>query len=62
MRVSGVLGQGGRGLHLTTDEGELWVLELDDFDSELVGRRVTVEGSLVGFDRLQLDWIGATED
>lgn len=62
MRLSGMLGQGGRGPHLTTDEGDLWVLEVVDFDPALVGRRVTVEGSLAGLDRLQLDWIGAADD
>lgn len=57
-RVSGTLKHGARGLHILTDSGELWVLDNDDIDQKLLGHRVTAEGTLVGYDRLALDWIG----
>jgi len=60
-RVSGVLNSGARGLTLQNEAGELWVLDTADIDPELIGKPVTVEGTLTGLDRLQLDWIGATE-
>lgn len=58
MRVSGVLNQGGRGLNILTDVGDLWVLDRDDLDPDLVGQRVTAEGTHAGYDRLKVDWIG----
>ena len=57
-RVSGVLNHGKRGLSILTDAGDLWVLDHDDVDPDLLGRRVTAEGVLAGLDRLSLDWIG----
>ena len=58
-RVRGVLNQGARGLNILTDAGELWVLDRDDVDPVLIGQRVTAEGSLAGYDRLSVDWIGS---
>jgi hypothetical protein len=58
MRISGLLTQGTRGLGVVTDASELWVLERDEVDSNLLGRRVTVEGELHGLDRIRVDWIG----
>lgn len=58
MRVSGVLNHGMRGLNILTDAGDLWVLDNDDVNPDLLGRRVTAEGTLAGLDRLNLDWIG----
>jgi hypothetical protein len=58
MRVSGVLQQGGRGLDILTDAGELWVIDRDDIDPDLLGRRVTAEGMQAGYDRLTVEWIG----
>ncbi len=52
MRISGLLTQGTRGLGVVTDASELWVLERDEVDSNLLGRRVTVEGELHGLDRI----------
>jgi hypothetical protein len=59
-RISGVLGHGGRGLNILTDAGDLWVLDRDDIDPDLLGRRVTAEGTLAGLDRLNIEWIGET--
>lgn len=50
---------GGRGFNILTDAGNLWVLDRDDVDPDLIGQRVTAEGTLVGFDRLTVDWIGS---
>lgn len=58
MRVSGVLNQGGRGLNILTDAGDLWVIDRDDVDPDLLGRRVTAEGIQAGYDRLTVEWIG----
>lgn len=60
-RVSGMLGRGRRGLILTTDDSELWVVDTDDDVARLIGRRVMVEGTEAGLDRLRADWIGAAE-
>lgn len=57
-RVSGMLRRGRRGLVLTTDESEIWVIEPDDDSAQLIGKRVTVEGAPAGLDRLKADWVG----
>lgn len=57
-RVSGILSHGQRGLVITTPENELWVLDTNDYDPELIGRTVIAEGVIAGYDRLTLDWIG----
>jgi Protein of unknown function (DUF5818) len=57
-RVSGVLSHGGRGLNILTDAGDLWVIDREDVDPYLLGRRVTVEGTQSGYDRLLVEWIG----
>ena len=57
-RVSGVLGHGGRGLNILTDAGDLWVIDRDEVDPDLIGCRVTAEGIQTGYDRLQVEWIG----
>lgn len=60
-RLSGMLGRGRRGLILTTDDNELWVIETDDDVPRLLGRRVIVEGAVAGLDRLKAEWIGTGE-
>lgn len=57
-RVSGVLNHGGRGLNILTDAGDLWVLDNEAVDPDLLGRRVTAEGIQAGYDRLTVEWIG----
>lgn len=57
-RVTGVLNHGGRGLNILTDAGDLWVIDRDDVDPDLLGRRVTAEGNQTGYDRLNVEWIG----
>lgn len=56
--MSGVLNHGGRGLSILTDAGDLWVLDREDFDPDLLGRRVTAEGVQAGYDRLAVEWLG----
>ncbi|MFC0590895.1 DUF5818 domain-containing protein [Novosphingobium aquiterrae] len=62
-RVSGVLNHGGRGLNILTDAGDLWVIDRDDvdIDPDLLGCRVTAEGTQAGFDRLNVEWIGEAD-
>lgn len=60
-RISGLLRRASRGLILTTDQGEIWVIETDDEVADLLGYRVVVEGTAAGLDRLKTDWIGASE-
>ena len=61
-RVCGRLEVGPRGHSLLTETGDLWVLERDELDSKLIGRHVVAEGVQVGFDRLQVDWLGVVKD
>ena len=61
MRVSGMLSRGKRGLILTTDDSELWIIDTDDEVTRLIGHRVMVEGAAAGLDRLKADWIGAAQ-
>jgi hypothetical protein len=58
-RVTGMLDRGRRGLLLTTENGELWVIDTDHDVGHLAGQRVMVEGTASGLDRLRADWIGA---
>lgn len=60
-RVSGVLGHGGRGLNILTDAGDLWVIDREDVDPDLLGRKVTAEGTQAGYDRLDVEWIGEAQ-
>lgn len=57
-RITGWFEHGPRGVGILTDVEDLWVLEVEDFDTKLLGNLVTAEGVLVGFDRLKVDWIG----
>jgi Protein of unknown function (DUF5818) len=57
-RVSGVLNDSDRGLNILTDTGDLWVIDSEDVDADLIGRRVTAEGIQAGYDRLQVEWLG----
>ena len=57
-RVTGRLNHGPRGVGILTDTGVLWVLQDEDLDPDLLGKQVTAEGILVGFDQIKVDWIG----
>lgn len=57
-RVSGQLTQGARSLILTTDEGDVWIVDAADIDSSLIGRKVKLEGVATSSDRICADWIG----
>jgi Protein of unknown function (DUF5818) len=59
-RVSGQLTQGARSLILTTDEGDVWIVDAADIESSLIGRQVKLEGIATGSDRICADWIGGT--
>lgn len=56
-RVSGILCHGQRELVISTPENELWVLDTNDYDPELIGKTIIAEGVIAGYDRLSLDWI-----
>ena len=57
-RVVGILSHGQRGLLLTTNEDEVWILERDESGDDLVGSKVIVDGVVTGFARRRVDWIG----
>jgi len=59
-RISGRLEDTPRGLMIVTEAGDRWVLDECDLDIDLIGEPVTVEGVIMGFDRLRVDWIGAS--
>ena len=56
--VSGTLIAGARGYSIMTESGDHWIVDGEDIDPALIGRHVTVEGTLAGPDRLKIDWIG----
>lgn len=58
-RVTGRLSSSERGLLLQMDDGGVYALDADTATHVLVGQRVTVEGTRSGFDRIDVDWIGA---
>lgn len=60
-RLSGRLGHGPRGLNILTDTGDLWVLDNDEVNMDLIGQMVTAEGVTVGYDRLKVEWIGEAQ-
>jgi hypothetical protein len=47
-----------RGLILTTDQHEIWVIEAEDNVDSLLGSKVIVDGVITGIDRVRADWIG----
>lgn len=57
-RVTGRLMQARRGLVLEVEDGGIYALDMDRAAAELLGQRVTVEGTRSGFDRLDVEWIG----
>ena len=57
-RVAGLLGRTRRGLILTTEINEVWVIEYDEPCDELIDSTVIVDGAMSGIYRLRADWIG----
>jgi hypothetical protein len=57
-RIAGTLDRAKRGLILTTDLHEIWVIETEDQVDALLGSKVIVDGVITGIDRLRADWIG----
>lgn len=58
IRVSGTLSRAPRGLLLTTEAAEVWVIECESVADTCLGARVTVEGVIAGLDRVKADWMG----
>ena len=58
-RITGQREQTPRGLAIVTVTGERWVLEDYDPTDDLLGNEVTAEGTVVGIDRLRVEWFGS---
>jgi len=58
IRVSGLLSHGRRGMILTTNADEVWIVEGEEVADDLIGSKVIVDGVIAGRDRLRADWIG----
>tara|TARA_R100001198_G_scaffold87334_1_gene62411 strand:- start:1792 stop:2004 length:213 start_codon:yes stop_codon:yes gene_type:complete len=58
-RITGRLEHLPRGVAIVTDAGDHWVLEDVELANDHFGNEVTVEGEVVGLDRLRVDWLGA---
>jgi hypothetical protein len=56
--VRGTLGLGPRGPFIITEAGDYWILNLDGSMQAVMGKRVTLEGSQAGYDRLSVEWMG----
>nr|WP_083277013.1 DUF5818 domain-containing protein [Sphingobium phenoxybenzoativorans] len=57
-RISGRLEHLPRGATIITDARDHWILEGYEPSNDDYGLEVTVEGIVVGFDRLRVEWIG----
>ncbi len=60
LRISGRLEHVPRGIAVVTDAGELWVLEDFEPSNDDFGVDVTAEGTVIGLDRLKVEWLGAS--
>ena len=58
-RISGRLQHLPRGVAIVTDAGDHWVLEDYVPSNDDFGFEVTAEGTVVGLDRLRVEWLGA---
>lgn len=56
-RFEGHLGKARRGLLVHVEDGGIWAIDADADASALVGKRVKVEGTRSGFDRIAVEWI-----
>lgn len=61
-RVTGQLNSSPRGYVLRVDDGGVWALDAPLTVEQHLGHRVIVEGTRVGFDRLEVDWVSAEPD
>lgn len=60
-RLNGRLEQGPRGIAIVTAAGDHRVLEDYAPRGDQTGSDVTVEGVVVGLDRLRVEWLGETD-
>ena len=58
-RLGGQLSKARRGLLVHVDDGGVWALDADAAVDALVGKRVKLEGTRSGFDRIDVEWIVA---
>lgn len=58
-RLEGMLRLSERGLLLEIDDSGVWALDAEPDDQCLAGRRIRVEGIRCGFDRIEVEWMGA---
>ena len=58
-RFVGRLGLARRGLLVHVEDGGVWALHADADATALVGKRVKVDGTRSGFDRIDVEWIAA---
>ena len=58
-RLEGQLVKATRGLLVRVDDGGVWALDADSKAIALVGKRVKIEGTRSGFDRIDVEWINA---
>ena len=58
LRIAGILDRAKRGLIVTTDQQEIWVIEVEDNVDSLLGSKVIVDGVITGIGRVRADWIG----
>jgi hypothetical protein len=61
VRISGRLGQAARGIILTTADGSVWALVAEEIQDRAAGEQVTVEGVVIGMDKLKVDWVGVAQ-
>ena len=60
--ISGLFDHLPRRFAIVTDAGDVWVLADCEPANDHVGNEVTVEGELVGLDRIRVDWLGVTPE
>lgn len=61
-RLEGRLTQSPRGLLLRLEDQGIWALDTDPDAEALIGKRVKVEGTRSGFDRIDVEWIAALDE
>lgn len=57
-RISGRLEHVPRGIAVVTEAGDHWVLEGYEPANDDFGSEVTAEGTVIGLDRLRVEWLG----